>query len=92
MVDRKYIVEVLNRLRNPNMTLLVLTGIIREYCLEKGKKEEDVDSFISAITTIYATSIGSNYILKCGLQALEYYKKKFNICELSYNSQVLIYY
>ena len=90
MVDRKYIAEALNRLHNPNMTLLILTGIIREYCLEKGKKEEDIDRFISAIT--YAPSMGSNYILKCGLQALEYYKKKFNICGLSYNSQVLIYY
>ena len=90
MVDREYIVDVLNKLCNPNMTMLVLAGIIKEYCLEKGKSEEDVDNFISALARIGPN--GNNHILECGLQALEYYKKKFNICELLQNSRVILYY
>ena len=90
MVDREYIVDVLNKLRDPNMSLSILTSIIREYCLEKGKSEKDIDNFISAL--LHTNPVGDTCLLQCGLQALEYYKKKFNICELSLASQIILYY
>lgn len=91
MVKREYIVEVLNGLRDNNsVSLRTLTDIIKEYCLEKGKKEEDIDNFISAM--IRMIPLGSTDINQCSLQALEYYKNKFNICDVSHNSRILLYY
>lgn len=92
MVKREYIVEVLNGLRDNNsVPLRTLTDIIKEYCLEKGKKEEDIDNFISAMIRIIP-SLGSTDIRQCSRQALEYYRNKFNICDVSHNSRILLYY
>ena len=48
--------------------------LIYEYCLEMGKKEEDISKFMTVLM-FYPYQCN-----QCFYYALEYYQRKFNIC------------
>lgn len=91
MVDRKYIVEILNKMQNPNNAINIgdVEIVLRSYCTEKGKKEEDINKFI---VFFVANFITNPFFTEYYTYALEYYKTKFNIYELSHGSKIILYY
>lgn len=91
MVDRKYIVEILNKMQNPNNAINIrdVETVLRSYCIEKGKKEEDINKFIAFFMTNFTKNL---FFIECYTYALKYYKIKFNIYELSHGSKIILYY
>lgn len=99
MVDRKCIVDVLNRMRNHRSRADYINDakfVLKAYCLEHNKKEEDVDRFIDTLVDV---AVGKDtivmfptYLVEHCSYALDYYKVKFNICELKKDSEIILYY
>lgn len=99
MVDKKHIVDVLNnriRVHSRAGYINCAKFVLKAYCLEHNKREEDVDKFINTLIDI---AIGKDsivmfptYLDKYYSYALEYYKVKFNICELRKGSEIILYY
>ena len=75
-MDKETIIEVLENL---NKGLIINKGIqvIQEYCLEHNKPIDMITQYLQAIRVV------PNGIKSCLLDALDYYKRKFEITELS---------
>lgn len=82
-MDRNFIVKVCNNLGSINLSDAII--LIKDYCIEKGKKEQEVTQFINVL-------INTPLISFCSSVALEYYKKKFNIIELKQGDNTLLTY
>lgn len=82
-MDRNFIVKTCNNLSSINLSDAII--LIKDYCIENGKKEQEVTQFINAL-------INTPLISFCLSVALEYYKKKFNIIELKQGDNILLTY
>ena len=90
MVSKDSVIQSLYKLHGPNnASLPAVLDIIKEYCLEKGKQQADIDK---AITYLMHFPGGISILWEWAMQASEYYINKFSIYELSYKAQVLLYY
>lgn len=76
-MDREFVLEVLNNLSKYKVDERDIK-LLQEYGLEHGKPVEHLMVYINVIM-----SRVPNGIYNCLLDALDYYKKKFNIIELS---------
>lgn len=85
MITRDNIVSILNTIRiqrglNNNDEINILT----EYCLERGKSDKDVQTFIQGIV-MFPPQLRQGYIQ----DALNWYSKKYNIIKIIYNNQLI---
>ena len=85
MITRDNIVSILNTIRiqgglNNNDEINILT----EYCLERGKSDKDVQTFIQGIIT-FPPQLRQGYIQ----DVLNWYSKKYNIVKIIYNNQLI---
>lgn len=63
-------------------------AIIKEYCTEKGKKEDEIYLFLSLLCTTFARPI----LMRVLAISKNYYKRKFNISTLIHRDEILIHY
>ena len=90
MVSKDSVIQLLHKLHDPNnASLPAVLDIIKEYCLEKGKQQADIDKAVTYLTHFPG---GISILWEWAMQASEYYINKFSIYELSYKAQVLLYY
>jgi hypothetical protein len=75
-MDREFVLGVLNNLSQYKVDEKDIK-LLQEYSLEHGKPVEKLMVYIQVMRGI------PNGIYNCLLDALDYYKKKFNIIELS---------
>lgn len=75
-MDREAVLEVLNNLSMYKVDEKDIK-LLQEYSLEHGKKVEQLMVFLQVMRGV------PNGIYNCLLDALDYYKKKFGIIELS---------
>lgn len=78
---------LITHLQTSNITIEQAASVILEYCIEKGKK-------INLTNTLIQLLISTGQIQSYLDDAIEYYKKKFAICEvreLKTNRILLIY-
>jgi hypothetical protein len=78
---------LITHLQTSNITIEQAASVILEYCIEKGKK-------INLTNTLIQLLISTGQIQSYLDDAIEYYKKKFTICEvreLKTNRILLIY-
>lgn len=83
-MDRETLITYL---QTSNITIEQAASVILEYCIEKGKK-------INLTNTLIQLLISTGQIQSYLDDAIEYYKKKFTICEvreLKTNRILLIY-
>lgn len=94
-MDKQWLLDFLNtyyKQNNISLDLEDAVTILKEYALEKGHKEEEINKLFDTIVTT-----GMHHFLLGGLDnAIDYFKRKFYICEVrkcvSKDSQVLLYY
>lgn len=76
-MDKEGVVQVLNDYTFRNQVTDLGVRLIVEYCLEHGKPENETMVFVSSLGMI------PNGVVTCLLDALDYYKRKFEVTELS---------
>lgn len=81
IMDRDYILKLSNCSKK---SMQDIYNVLNSYCLEHGKSQDKIDAFISA-----SIKNGEYYIYFT--EALEYYRRKFNICQLIDNNKVIMY-
>lgn len=79
--------ELLFYLQNGNMSLNIATRILVEYCKEHNKRLDLTHMFINLL-------INTGQLELYLVEAIDYYKRKFNICEVKRldNNQVVLYF
>ena len=86
IMDKKEIVSLSKAINlNLGVTRELIIKCIIDYCLEKGKKQEDVDKLIQLLTS----PLGDIVINNCITYALEYYERKYNIVKVIKEDKVL---
>lgn len=88
MVSRQYIIDILNsaRFKRPNVEEAL--ALVEEFCLERNTDKDKVSKFITSLCDPSMSVL----LIECYKYVIEYYKVKFNICELIHNSQTIFYY
>lgn len=81
-MNKEYVIKILNDLYTNKLKYKDVIHVIKQFCLEHGKKEEDINEFIYFI---YEFNITEN-IFKI---ALNYYKRKHEIIILISNNRVI---
>lgn len=73
IMDRETFIRQLNNNALP-------VDILYEYCLEKGKKTEEITQFVIAIKAIDPFG---NLLDSCMMDAIRYYRNKFNVISIT---------
>lgn len=77
-MDRNEIVRISRLAASGGLTPEDVTSLLLNYCLERGKDPELSKTFIRLVTGV----AGGALISLCLLEALEWFKKKYFICEV----------
>lgn len=74
--------EFISYIKDGNISIIGARTILMNYCVEHGKDSRLTNTFIDMLLDI---GMIQNYLL----EAIEYYKKKLNVCEVQKNEQTL---
>lgn len=83
----KYISSIMNPLRGLSYNEILI--LIYDYCIEKGKSKDLVDSFIKALDNLRIPISYKDNLIQ---YPLNYFMKKYNICTLSKDNNILLIY
>lgn len=75
--------EFISYIKDGNISIVAATTILMNYCIEHGKDARMTNVFIDILLN---TGMIQDYLL----EAIEYYKKKLNVCEVKRNEQTLL--
>ena len=79
-MDKEFIINILKCLNSNHLQTNDVTILLTDYCVvEHNKSVTDTNNFIRILTNSFNNRI---LLFNCIQTALNYYKKKFNVCEL----------
>lgn len=84
-MDKEFIVTFLNKVnKSANINIEEAVKIITDYCIDNNKKTDDINLYINAV-------IQSGLLSYSLHESLDYYKRKYNICEVKdKNNNILL--
>ena len=79
-MDKEFIIKIVEEINSKSISVNNITTLLIDYCVVEHKKSiEDTNNFIRILTNSFNNRI---LLFNCIQTALNYYKRKFNMCEL----------